>query len=191
MNQPSMDPHFQGDAEDLVRYPIGKYTAPTELSPDQRDRNIQAIEEFPDKVQDLVSQAGTKGLSASYRPGGWTMQQIIHHCADSHMNAYIRHKLTVAENNPTVKPYEQDDWAEMEDAKNNPPDASVKLLQGLHSRWAMFLRSVKEADWERTFYHPETKKTVPLYETVAHYAWHCDHHLGQMRGCMEAAGRLQ
>ncbi len=174
---------------DPIRYPIGQYTAPTNLSREQRSHHIQTIQEFPDRLSDLVRLSGESALGVSYRPGGWTLLQIVHHCADSHMNAYIRHKLTATEDNPTVKPYEENDWARLPDASTLPPDASLRLLEGLYSRWAAFLRSVPEPDWQRTFYHPETQKTVPLFESLAHYAWHCEHHLGHVRGCIERAGR--
>lgn len=116
-------------------------------------------------------------LDTSYRPAGWTLRQVVHHLPDSHMNAYVRIKLTVTEDNPTIRPYLEARWAECEEARTAPVQVSLDLLESLHERWALFLRSMQAADFDRTYYHPEHQKNVPLREVISMYAWHGRHHL--------------
>jgi len=120
-------------------------------------------------------------LDTAYRPGGWTVRQVVHHCADSHMNSFIRFKLALTEENPTIKPYHEDKWAEMADAKNLPIEPSLKILEGLHDRWAILIKSLSDQDLQKTFYHPANQKTITLATTIALYAWHSRHHLEHVK----------
>ncbi len=140
---------------------------------------IQDIAELPAMLRAAVTGLSEKQLETPYREGGWTVRQVVHHLADSHMNSYIRFRLAVTENAPTIKPYDEAAWAELADAKHEPVDVSLKLLEAMHHRWVVLLRSFKPEDWKRTFVHPE-RGQVDLATTVAMYSWHGKHHLAHV-----------
>src|SRR5690606_40023431 len=119
-------------------------------------------------------------LAKRYRPEGWTIRQLVHHCADSHMNSFIRFKLTLTEETPTIKPYLEDLWAELPDASHLPIDSSLDVLKGLHHRWTALLKSLTEEDLKRQFIHPETNERISLETNIGIYAWNGDHHLAHM-----------
>jgi hypothetical protein len=173
--------------EDLerLRYPVGRYVRPAAaLDAATRIECINEIEELPAVMRSLVSKLDDVQLDKPYRPGGWTIRQVVHHVPDSHMNMYTRMKLAVTENAPTIKPYNEDSWAQLEDGRTAPVEISLDLLDALHRRWVVFLRSLKEADFERTFIHPEMKGPVPLYQGLALYAWHGKHHAAHIRNAL-------
>jgi len=173
--------------EDLerLRYPVGRYVRPaTALDAAMRMECINEIKELPAVMRSLVSKLDDVQLDKPYRPGGWTIRQVVHHVPDSHMNMYTRMKLAVTENAPTIKPYNEDSWAQLEDGRTAPVDISLDLLDALHRRWVVFLRSLKEADFERTYIHPEMKGPVPLYQGLALYAWHGKHHAAHIRNAL-------
>jgi len=173
--------------EDLerLRYPVGRYVRPaTALDAAMRMECINEIKELPAVMRSLVSKLDDVQLDKPYRPGGWTIRQVVHHVPDSHMNMYMRMKLAVTENAPTIKPYNEDSWAQLEDGRTAPVDISLDLLDALHRRWVVFLRSLKEADFERTYIHPEMKGPVPLYQGLALYAWHGKHHAAHIRNAL-------
>ena len=173
--------------EDLerLRYPVGRYVRPAAaLDAATRIECINEIEELPAVMRSLVSKLDDVQLDKPYRPGGWTIRQVVHHVPDSHMNMYTRMKLAVTENAPTIKPYNEDSWAQLEDGRTAPVDISLDLLDALHRRWVVFLRSLKEADFERTYIHPEMKGPVPLYQGLALYAWHGKHHAAHIRNAL-------
>jgi hypothetical protein len=124
---------------------------------------------------------GGEALQLSYRPGGWTGRQVIHHVADSHMNCYFRYRLALTEDNPTIRPYDEAAWAELPDVAATPITVSLTLLDVLHTRWVMLLHHLSEAQWQRTFYHPGNNTTRTLDQTLALYAWHGQHHLAQLK----------
>ncbi len=165
---------------DKLKYPIGKFTAPEELSREELNRCISDICLLPEKIITSMDNLDEDLLDVAYRPDGWTRRQVVHHLADSHMNAYVRFKLALTEDNPTIKPYGQDAWAELQDSVNYPIEASLKIIDGVHSRWGHLLDSMLEADFKRTFFHPESKKLYTLEYTTALYAWHGNHHLAQI-----------
>ena len=157
------------------RYPIGKYTPPPEVTPAFRQQAISAIEEAPAKLRAAVKGLSEEQLNTPYREGGWTVRQLAHHVPDSHMNAYVRFRLALTEQEPTIKPYEEARWAELEDAKSAPVDVSLALLDSLHERWVRLLRSLKAEDFARTFRHPDHGvRTVDWLLFL--YAWHGRHH---------------
>ena len=119
-------------------------------------------------------------LNTPYRPDGWTVKQLVHHVADSHMNAYIRFKLGLTENNPTIKPYDEAAWAELSDTKNIPINISLTLLHALHIRWTEVLKNIKREEWDRTLFHPEHQKTMTLWFVLGMYAWHGKHHVAHV-----------
>ncbi len=159
-----------------LKYPIGKFDYVKTISFADVPTSIQTIAEFPIKLTVLVESLAPEQLAMPYRPGGWTAAQVVHHLADSHCNALIRFKLTLTEDNPTIKPYMENLWAELADSKDTPVEVSLQLLMALHKRWEILLKSMKEADFNRTYFHPESQRTFPLRQVVSLYAWHCNHH---------------
>jgi hypothetical protein len=157
------------------RYPIGKFQYEESLSDVQRSKLIGEIEKMPAEFRAAVRGLSAKQLDTHYREGGWTVRQLVHHVPDSHMNAYIRFKLALTEDEPTIKPYEQARWAELADTQSTPIEISLVLLENLHTRWVLLLRSLDEQDWKRTLKHPELGR-VTLPKTLAMYAWHGRHH---------------
>src|SRR5690606_461520 len=131
--------------------------------------------ELPVKVRALVSRLGEGGLDTPYREGGWTPRQVVHHLADSHLNSYVRFRLALTEDNPTIKPYDEAAWASLPDARTGPVEPSLAMLDGIHARWVALLASLDEAAWQRSFSHPESGDWI-LHEMLAMYAWHCRHH---------------
>jgi hypothetical protein len=126
-----------------------------------------------------------KQWDTRYRPGGWTVRQLVHHIPDSHLHAYTRFKLALTENEPTIKPYDQAAWAELDDTRATPPEVSLILLEALHTRWVVLLRSMTEPAYGRTFRHPEHGRTFTLEQSLAQYAWHSEHHLRHITALRE------
>ena len=164
-----------------LKYPIDKFEFGKSYTAEDNQRHISIIEEFPIELKALVSKFTSSQLEKNYRPEGWTARQIIHHIADSHMNAYVRVKLTLTENNPTIKPYDQDTWANLEDGKNAPVEISLTLIDALHQRWAYLLRSLTNADLQKKYIHPEYNREFKLDELLALYAWHGRHHYEHLK----------
>ncbi len=162
---------------DQLRYPIGKFKAPESFTPEMINGYISTIEKFPAALVKAVQGLNDGQLDTPYREGGWTIRQVVHHVADSHMNSYIRFKLVVTEDNPTIKTYHEDRWAELEEAKHAPVQISLSLIEALHKRWVAFLKTLSPDDFKKTFHHPDSKADVSLNRTAALYAWHCNHHL--------------
>ncbi len=160
-------------------YPISKFTYDGPPTPEQRNKLIDDIEQTPARLRAAVQGLTPQQLDTPYRDGGWTVRQVTHHVPDSHMNAYIRFKLGLTEDEPTIKPYEQERWAELEDTRSTPPEVSLALLDSLHARWVRLLRSIKPEDWKRTFRHPELG-VMPLEKNLALYAWHGRHHVAHV-----------
>ena len=164
-----------------LRYPVGRMTrSSTPLDVRTREEYIGILEAMPGKVRALVSGLSDAQLDAPYRPGGWTVRQVVHHVPDSHMNAYVRMKLAVTEDKPGVKTYEEARWAELPEAKSGPIAMSMDLLDALHRRWVAFLRALPESDWRKAFSHPQWG-VVSVEESVGMYAWHCRHHTEHIR----------
>ena len=169
-----------------LRYPIGKFDRVGSLTPDQRREHIEAIAAAPARLAAAVSGLKPEQLDTPYRPGGWTVRQVAHHVPDSHMNAYIRFKLALTEDEPTIKPYLEDRWAELGDAKA-PIEPSLALLENLHKRWVLLLRSLTPADFARKLRHPELG-VVTLDQTLAIYGWHGRHHVAHITSLRERNG---
>jgi hypothetical protein len=164
-----------------LQYPIGKFNAPEIIDPIQLRLYIQDIEDFPKLLGAEVDKLKEKELDIPYRPGGWSARQVIHHCADSHMNSFIRFKLALTEDNPVIKPYHENLWAESTDYLEMSVKASMSILEGLHARWVCLLKSLTDEELRRTFYHPEKQAEIPLDKTIALYSWHCRHHLAHVQ----------
>ena len=162
------------------RYPIGKFEAPTSINPQQRKEWIAAVEEAPRRLREAVKGLNEQQLNTPYREGGWAVRQVVHHVPESHMNAYIRYKLALTEDTPTIKPYMQDKWALLPDIQPTPIEVSLQLLEALHVRWVTLMKLLKEQEWKRTFHHPEMGKDLSLEEVLAMYAWHGRHHVAHI-----------
>ncbi|NQD69928.1 putative metal-dependent hydrolase [Sphingobacterium shayense] len=162
------------------KYPVGKFKKPRKIDRTQIRVWIKVIEEFPNKVHNEINDLTDKELNKRYRPGGWTISQIVNHCADSHMNSLIRFKLALTEETPVIKPYVENLWAELPDSKNYPIDSSLKILAGLHERWVKLIENLTEMELDKEFLHPENNEKVSLRVNIGIYAWHCEHHLAHI-----------
>ncbi len=157
------------------RYPIGKYE-PKSFSESQKKSWLLNIQYLPSDIENAIHNLDNAQLQTPYRDGGWTVHQLVHHIADSHMNAYIRFKLGLTEDNPTIKPYEEAEWAKLNDVKALPINISITLLFALHERWYAAIKDLSDEQWMRTVYHPEQKKEITLWHLLGLYAWHSKHH---------------
>jgi hypothetical protein len=160
------------------RYPIGKFSFPESTTPERRREWIREIAEAPAHLRAAVAGMSEEQLNTPYRPGGWTVRQVVHHLPDSHLNSYVRLKLALTEDAPIIKPYDEALWADLPD-KDMPIEPSLALLQGLHARWVRLLESMTEADFSRAFRHPELG-TIRLDQNLALYAWHGKHHVAHI-----------
>jgi uncharacterized damage-inducible protein DinB len=161
------------------RYPIGKFVFEGTIDAVQRERWINEIFTQPVSLREAVAGLSDAQLDTPYRDGGWTVRQVTHHVPDSHMNSYIRFKLALTEDNPTIKPYEEAAWANLADSKL-PVEVSLKLLETIHERWIVLLKSLTETDFEKTFVHPQSGKTSELARVLGLYAWHGTHHIAHI-----------
>jgi len=169
-----------------LKYPIGKFKKPAAYTLGLVDNWIETIEAFPVKLKKEVENLSNDQLDTPYRPYGWTIRQVVNHCADSHMNSFTRFKLALTEDKPTIKPYFEERWAELADSKLIPIAAALLMLEGLHQRWVVLLRSLTGDDLKKSFIHPEHGREIYLDETIANYAWHCEHHLAHIIKLKEA-----
>lgn len=157
------------------RYPVGKFEMPAYVSPTLREEAIREIAATPGKVRTAVASLNDAQLDTPYRDGGWTVRQVVHHLADSHMNAYVRWRLALTETEPTIKPYEEGAWAKLEDAAHAPVEVSLRLLEPMHERWVRLMHPAKDSEFARTFRHPEHGVRT-LEWMLFLYAWHGKHH---------------
>lgn len=175
------------DLESL-KYPIGKYE-PKEYSEEQKEEWMADVRFLPQAIEHAIQGLDEHQLQTPYRDGGWTVHQLVHHVADSHMNAYIRFKLGYTEENPTIKPYEEALWAETADVKNLPINVSLTILHAVHQRWDVFLKSLTEEDLkQKSVFHPEHKKQITLWNLLGMYAWHSRHHTAHITNLRERMG---
>lgn len=175
------------DIEQL-RYPIGRFRPPAEYNEKDRKKRVEAIRVFPEQLASVVRPLTPPQLDTPYRPDGWTIRQLVHHIADSHLNSYIRFKWTVTEDSPLIKPYDQDAWGSLTDAQNGAIRSSLLILEGIHERWCQLLDSFKKSDYKKELRHPEFEKPLSLDFMLALYAWHCKHHLAHIEGLIEREG---
>ena len=170
------------------RYPIGKYSPPAELDAAFVAASLSAIEALPRELRAAASGLDARQLDTPYRDGGWTVRQVVHHVADSHTNAFVRHRLALAEENPTIRPYDESKWAELPEMRVADPEISLRLLDALHARWLVYLRALTASAYSRTFFHPEAKQTMRLDWSVGMYAWHGRHHTAHITSLRAARG---
>lgn len=176
------------DNIDQLRFPIGKFTPPSEITQDLIETWIKTIEDTPIMVQDLVLLTDEKSILYPYRPEGWTIAQVVNHLADSHMNSLVRFKWGMTESNPTIKTYKEGLWAQLADSGVESVDASLQMLTGLHTRWVTLLRSMSMDDFGRTIFHPEQQKERSLGFFLALYDWHCRHHIAHIKQALDSEG---
>lgn len=165
---------------EVLRYPIGRFKKPETLTDKNISEFIKPLSNFPQRLRKETEHLTDEQLNTPYRPEGWTVRQVVHHCADSHINAYTRFKLTLTEDTPTIKPYFETRWAKLPDGKTLPIEPSLKLLEGLHARWANMLKSLSDKELKRTLINPESNITYRLDVMTALYTWHCNHHLAHI-----------
>ncbi len=171
-----------------LMYPVGRYERPESYTQHDLDEWIDVLGALPSWMDGCIQNLDYDQLRVPYREGGWTIQQVIHHLADSHMNAYVRLKLALTEDNPVIKPYDQDAWALLPDVEAVPVNVSITLLHALHRRLAALLRDLDVAALQRTYFHPEHQRTFPVWELVALYAWHSRHHFGHIMQLRQRMG---
>jgi uncharacterized damage-inducible protein DinB len=169
------------------RYPIGRFEPPAAVDAATRTGFIEAIEALPGRMRAAVAGLDDARLDTAYRDGGWSVRQVVHHVADSHLNAYVRLKLALTEDQPLVKEYDETRWAELPEARSGPVDLSLNLIDALHRRWAACLRALPADAFDRTFRHP-SMGVVPLNALLALYAWHGRHHVAQISALRERLG---
>ena len=177
MTEPTADP----------RYPVGKYRPPAEISAQQRTEWIAQVEAAPARLREAVDGLTDAQLDTPYRDGGWTVRQVLHHVPDSHLNAFVRFKLGLTEDSPAIKTYDEAAWALLEDARSTPVEASLALLDHLHVRWLIVLRSLTDEQWARTIRHPEWGE-IRLDFLLGLYAWHGRHHVAHITTLRERMG---
>ncbi|MCL7763083.1 putative metal-dependent hydrolase [Polaribacter sp. Z014] len=167
-----------------LKYPIGRTNIPENITKKNIEDWISILERFPQELEYLTKNLSDNQLDTPYREGGWTIRQVVHHCYDSHHNSYTRFKWALTEDNPIIKAYYEERWAELQDAKSAPIFLSIDALKALHSKWVYLLRDLKDAELEKTFIHPSDNKKVHLKESICIYAWHSKHHFAHIEELM-------
>lgn len=173
------------DPLEQLRYPVGRLprlSGPIDRA--EREKHVAILEQLPRDVRALTERLADAQLDTRYRPGGWTVRQVVHHLPDSHMNAYVRMKLAATEDLPAVRTYEEQLWAELPEARSGPVAMSLDLLDALHRRWTSFLRALPETDLQRAFQHPQWGR-VTIEEALTMYSWHCRHHTAHIRNALQ------
>jgi hypothetical protein len=171
-----------------LRYPIGKFIAPSQYSSEYIAKKIEEIASFPELLKNEVNHLTNDQLDTPYRQGGWTIRQVIHHCADSHVNCFVRLKWALTEDNPTIKFYYEDRWAELNDNLTMAIEPSILLIEGLHFRLAYLMKNLSNDDLEKSFIHPEHSKEFKIKEIIGTYAWHGNHHLAHITALKDRKG---
>ncbi len=162
---------------ELLKYPVGGINYPEPITQNNLEEWIQIITEFPSLVEKEVIDLNSSELNFKYRPDGWNIKQVVNHCIDSHLNSFVRFKLALTEDNPTIRPYEEGLWAELPDTLEYDLKESLQLLKSLHKRWVFLLKNLEIKDFKKTFIHPDGNESISLEENLCIYAWHCQHHL--------------
>ncbi len=165
--------------DEQLKFPAGKFKAPVSYTAEDIRKWITIIKEFPGRLRQAIIGLNEKQLDTPYRTGGWSLRQVVHHVADSHMNSILRFKWALTEDNPTIKPFEEADWALLPDYRL-PVEPSLRILEGLHLHWVALLESFTDEEWSRTFMHPQSGETMQLKKALALYACHSKHHLAHI-----------
>lgn len=171
-----------------LRYPIGLFEAPAEISQTHIQLWIQVLEEHPAKLRKLVENLSDEQLDTPYRPGGWTVRQVIHHIPDSHANSYVRYKWTLTEEKPIIKAYDEAAWAKLIDTTSAPIELSLAFLESLHARWIYLLKRLTPEQYKMSFIHPDSNSEVFLDWNTGNYAWHAEHHYAHIANLIKREG---
>lgn len=179
---------MESNSIEKLKFPIGHFDNHLEVTKEHLAKWKSTITAFPEQLRHL-----TEGLSATernwkYRPEGWAIKQVVHHLADSHMNSIIRLKLTLTENAPTIRPYEESLWAQLPDGLDDDIETSLKIIEGVHARWSQLLENLSAADWDRMYFHPEHQRLFSIKESLGIYDWHCRHHLAHIEQALAYKG---
>jgi DinB superfamily len=175
---------------ETLKFPIGEFQKPISISENDLKTWISVIENFPNQIKLLTENLSIEELNLNYRPEGWSIKQVVHHCADSHMNALIRTKLALTEFLPVIKPYQEADWANLVDSKTDSISDSMMIINGVHAKWTLLLKKMDAADLEKEYYHTENNRNYKLNEVIGLYAWHCNHHLAHIKQALKFNGKL-
>lgn len=173
---------------DKLKFPIGRFICPTEIQATDLQTWKATIRAFPQRLKETLEGLSAPQLNLQYRPEGWKIKQVVHHLADSHMNAIIRLKLALTEDAPVIRPYEEALWAELPDGLNDDLSASLKIIEGVHARWSHILENLSNQDWEKMYIHPEHQRLFSVKEGLGIYAWHCNHHLSHIEQALSFKG---
>lgn len=178
---------MQHDDLEKLKYPIGRFLVPETITAHHRKQWIESIQKLPNELVALTETWNIGQWKTPYRPGGWTAQQLVHHIADSHMNSLMRFKVGLTEENPTIKTYNQDAWAKMNDV-TLPASVSLKIIDGIHQRFVNVLQNMTVEDFQRHIFHPEMNKKITLEKMLALYGWHSDHHYTHLKNLKKSSG---
>ncbi len=173
---------------EALKYPIGKFERQASIDQETRAELISVIKSFPQRLTTVVMELSEEQIDTPYRPEGWTIRQVVHHTADSHVNSYVRFRWAMTEDTPMIKAYDEKEWAELPDAKNAPIKFSLNLLKSIHARWTLLLERMTVDDFSRELGHPEWKNNLSLDDMLQLYSWHCTHHLAHITSLMERKG---
>lgn len=171
-----------------LKFPIRRFTCPEEITHVHLETWKKTIADFPQEVKRKTENLSVTELNWKYRPNGWNIKQVVHHLADSHMNALIRLKLTLTEDAPVIRPYEETLWAELSDSLQNEIQSSLKIIEGVHERWSLLLDHLSENDWNRMYYHPQHQRLFSAKEGLGIYFWHCRHHVAHIEQALSYKG---
>jgi DinB superfamily len=175
---------------ETLKFPIGEFQKPISISENDLKTWISVIENFPNRIKSLTENLSIEQLNLIFRPEGWSIKQVVHHCADSHMNALIRTKLALTEVLPVIKPYQEAVWANLIDGKTDSIVDSLAIINGVHAKWSLLLKNLDVTDLENEYYHPENQRNYKLNEVIGLYAWHCDHHLAHIIQALRYNGKF-
>ncbi|MFC4816468.1 MULTISPECIES: YfiT family bacillithiol transferase [unclassified Flavobacterium] len=176
---------------DNLKFPIGQFSFPEDCNQELVVSWIETIASFPMQLKQVVGQLSCVELNWKYRPEGWCIKQVVHHLADSHMNALIRIKLALTEDSPVIRPYEEGLWAQLSDGLNDDISASLKIIEGVHIRWSQLLENLTEKEWNKTYFHPQHQRLFSVKEGLGIYQWHCNHHLAHIRQALNNKGEFE
>jgi hypothetical protein len=172
-----------------LRFPIGRFEKPETCTLEELQNMLNALENFPNKVIALAGHLPAEQLNWRYRPDGWTLKQVVHHCSDSHFNCLLRVKLSLTEDKPVIKPYIEAKWAELPDSLEDNLSASIQILKGVHYKLNVLLRTLSEDDLKRIYIHPQYNSTFSIMQVIALYSWHCNHHYAHMEQAILSKGK--
>ncbi len=173
---------------DPLKYPIGKFDCPSNITSEKLEAWISILEHFPERLANLVGNLSEEQLNTRYRPEGWTIRQVVHHVYDSHHHSYVRYKWALTEDTPLIKAYDEAKWAEVFDYVTTPIEMSLQALSALHRKLVFLLKGMKSEDFQREYIHPEKPNNVSLAENTGIYAWHCNHHYAHIENIMKQKG---